>query len=290
MWFLPTAFSVAAAMLLNKILSFHAIHRHFCNCRHRTDTRRQMRFEKMTRYWTYMRNVSNPIGTQDAVTFDFVDKTIIVEIPAGSRWLCLDHCHQTDDMCIKAFTIFSGTWYYRHGYWGERPSPRRMERELVDSFDNFGKSLQGVDRDAVAQLEFFSGSDKPRQLQHQVCSAVQDADLYPELCSTPPLIRLGLAALRRWISGTTYFHVTQRLLLVQIRAILSGRDYLEYHGTFKGLRWFVYPSPPWAQRFEAWSQRVISKAVLRLNLWLGVWFLGMKGWYCEYEHVEGKEK
>jgi len=88
----------------------------------------------------------------------------------------------------------------------------------------------------------------------------------------------------------TYDWAVQRLLLVQIRAIFSGRDYLERHGTFTGLRWLFFPPPRWVQKFEAWSQRAISKAVLRLNLWLGVSVLGIKGWYPEYELVEGTKK
>lgn len=294
MWLLLITISIAATTLLNKLLGFHAIHRHiFQCCSRRSDTRRQTRFENLTRYYCIDRNVSNPIGPQDPVTFNFgllsSTKTIIVEIPANSRWQCLDHCHQTDGACIQMFTILTGAWIFGGGYWGERPFPRPIGREIRDDFGTFGKNVvQGGGRDATAELSFFSNG--PRQLQHQVCSAVQDAEMYPKLCSTPAWIRLGLVLLRRGTSAMTYDWAVQRLLLVQIRAIFSGRDYLERHGTFTGLRWLFFPPPRWVQKFEAWSQRAISKAVLRLNLWLGVSVLGIKGWYPEYELVEGTKK
>lgn len=265
-----------SALFVNKVFGIHAVHSRFWKCKQRTNTNAQTRFERLQRYWFAGRNGSHVWSDRDVVNFDFGESedSHIIELPIGSAWQTCEHTHLTKDMCLEIETL-AGWWFIGSAQWG-RPGPAPPEH--VKEFLSFGRMGPPGDV-AVARL---TCPRRARQLEHVLASAVQDAELYFQLCSTPIWIRIlyGLVAktpgLKEWI--------VQRILWIQLRTIFFKNDVWQHRGTFEIFRWTYWLTEPlWVTRWNKWWRICISKERTRLSHLLGKYLLGMSSWYLEYE-------
>lgn len=130
------------------------------------------------------RHVVQSLGTTDVVTFDLKDArdgTLIIEIPFGSGWYSATHTHRRSSSCSTITTI-SGQWFVGSALW-RQPGPAPAEQ--AEFWTSFGK-LGAKHVEATARLH---GTVASRILDDVLCSMVQDAEAYFQLCSTPLWIR-----------------------------------------------------------------------------------------------------
>lgn len=272
---------VVVALAVIKILDFHALHSWFWYCRHRTDTSKQARFEKLARFYVRRRGANRPATRDDVVTFEFdrVQPTISVEVPIGSYWTSVSYMHRTEDMCASVEALQT-PWY-----WGNTQAYQLgpLGTERPGWFVSFGR-LEGAARVASGRL---TTSERGRQFYHAVCSAVQDAEIYFALCSTPAWIR-ALHALATLVPPLREFLI-YRALWVQLRTIYYKGDFWEGHGRCTILRYLFWWPPASVYRFEDWSQVAMSEWVLWFNYHLGTNLMGMSSSYEEYEMSGAQE-
>ncbi|TQV92117.1 LysM domain-containing protein [Cordyceps javanica] len=272
LWYAATL--LAALTAAHRLFRLHGVHSLFTNCVARTDTRHQTRFENLRRF--FIPDGSRGSKLPNLVTFEFQKDAVIVEVPAGSFWSYPRVCHHTQEMCGQ-FYILSGWWYldgFLSGVPGEAP-PERLH-----SWRSFHNSHAPATTTAQIRV---SGSEKARQLDHLIASAVQDAEVYFKLCSTPLWLRLVYAAARA-VSPAAADLLARRVLWVQIRAMFFRHDTWEYRGRCTVFRWWYafLNAPDWVIKFEEWSEYYASKQFLRLNYWLGHVCLGMEAEYEQY--------
>lgn len=280
-----TGAAVLGIVVVERLLSVHAIHSLFWSCSRRTNTNHQTRFEKLQRYYVFKRNVYRRHIPTDVVSLEFSHDmdNMMVEIPPGSGWCSPHVCHRTQAMC-KELEILSGVWSAfgtTGGSGGGGSIPERVKR-----FGNFGIAYH-VSRESTTARLF--GSSVALQVDHVVASAVQDAELYFSLCSTPPWLRL-LYSFTSKMSIRAADVLARRVLWVQLRAIFFCSDTWEYRGRCELFRlWYIWPPyPDWVWDSEYWSEQFFSTQFLRANYWLARVALGMRPWYDEYELLSAK--
>ncbi|KAL2017483.1 hypothetical protein VTK56DRAFT_2079 [Thermocarpiscus australiensis] len=278
---------------LGKLLDLHCIHSLFWPCAERTNTNRQTRFENLRRYYIPLKNVALPYNDQDVVTFEFGADDTVIEIPRGSAWCGIRSCRRRQDMC-RSLEVLSGTWYIEPTIWWD-PAPRVPFPERPGYWRSVGRPFSSTGRpgyDHVARARL-SGSEHARQVDHVLASAIQDAELYFRLCSTPLWIRaLYWLTVRLSWSPAAADTLARRVLWIQLRTIFFRHDVWEYRGYCKIFEW-RYPflnKPDWVKRFEKWSAYFISRQFLRMHYLLGTLVFGMRAWYPEYELLEPVSK
>lgn len=128
-------------------------------------------------------------------------------------------------------------------------------------------------------------------LWRNICSAILDRDLFPQLESTPWWLRslfgILMPAWRDWLLNA--------ILQVQLQAIFFSHDFNVYHGYFPATwPWVRQPwggrPPNWARSLQIGSMYLISTSVMGLAYWTGTLLMGIKGEYPEYtpEYVQEK--
>lgn len=286
-----TAVFCAAAIittLIDRLLRVHAIHSLLWRCTQRTNTNHQTRFENLQRFYIPNRRAFRSHREVDVVTLDFAggddgdDDAMIIDIPVGSGWASPEVCHRTQTMC-REIEISNGLWYVGT-FVGGMPSPGPPERPRL--FRSIGVPYGPSEGLTTAKL---FGSPAARQADHVLASAIQDAELYFSLCSTPLWIRL-VYFLTKKLSVSAAEVLAHRVLWIQIRSIFFHSDTWEYRGRCTIFRWYyIFLNPPeWVVDFEQWSQHFSSEQFLRANFWLGYVFFGMQPWYDEYELLPAK--
>jgi hypothetical protein len=272
---------VSATLILaifgERLARRHHVHRLlWTTCAHRTNTSYQSRFERLQRFWTPTRSVARLPNETDVVTFDLSEArngSLIIEIPPKSGWYTLHHTHTQSDGCSDITTL-SGRWFVGSATWAT-PGPAPPEKP--GHWTSMGK-LDPNDDAATARL---SGTVASRDLDHLLCSLVQDAEVYFRLCTTPAWIRALHAVTRS--EPRLREMLVRRLLWVQIRATLHVHEFIEDHGTITIFRWINPWSPPsWVHRFEERMRFVKSRAISGFNYWLSRNVLGMSIRYKEY--------
>lgn len=275
MAFFYTAAILSALAAIHQLFRFHAIHSLFIGCVARTDTRRQTRFEDLKHFF-FPIGANRSKGLPTLVNFEFEKEAVLIEVLAGRFWHTPLICHHTQEMCREAY-IVSGDWYigeFRSGIPGDAPP------ELPYSWRRI--AILHVPAKETCRLRL-RGSEKARQVDHVILSAVQDAELYFKLCSTPIWLRLLYAATKT-VSSAAADGLARRVLWVQLRSIFLRHDIWEFRGTctFFKMFWPFMNEPDWVKRFELWSEHFRSRQFLRLNFWLGRIFLGMESDYPQY--------
>lgn len=122
-------------------------------------------------------------------------------------------------------------------------------------------------------------------LWRNICSAVLDRDIFPELASTPSWVKAVFALLvvvPRWRG-----RLLSLMLWCQLQAIFYAHDFYMYHGYVPVTwPWITQPfggrPPAWAKRLQLRSLYAIGAGVMTLAYTAGTLFLGMKGEYEEY--------
>ncbi|KAJ6784432.1 hypothetical protein PWT90_07069 [Aphanocladium album] len=269
-------------------LRFHTVHSRFLTCATRTDTRLQTHFPNLRRFRIPHRNARTDRLPAPIVSFVFEPgASVLVAVPFRSGWFSLRVYHRTQEMC-RQMECVSGTWFAgstqssRHGVISaERPlqwhsfSPGETRRYRQDPF--------GYDVVEETSRLRLSGSEKAWLLDHQLVSAVQDAELYFNLCSTPMILRLLYMVLRLvWARAADW--LAFRVLWVQLRAMSYRGDTYEYQGRFTLFRMcYLFAPPSWVVELEDLSEHWLSTQVLRSSHWVGTRLLGME---CEYEEYK----
>lgn len=141
------------------------------------------------------------------------------------------------------------------------------------------------DRDPVALTVILMAD---HVLWRNICSAVLDKDIFPQLASTPFWLK-GLFALLRPVPSWRN-RLLDAMLWFQLHAIFAAHDFHIYHGRIPiTWLWMYQPfggdPPEWAKKFNVRSMYVISKVVMKGAYWTGRLLMGMKGEYAEYTPV-----
>ncbi|KAM0425422.1 hypothetical protein ACHAPT_009479 [Fusarium lateritium] len=122
-------------------------------------------------------------------------------------------------------------------------------------------------------------------LWRNICSAVLDRNLFPELSSTPYWLRAIFAILR--LAPVWRDKLLEWMLWIQLHVIFASNDFHIYYGRIPftwlyTLKPFGDDPPLWAKQWTLRSKLVISWVVMKTAYWAGRIFLGMKGEYTEY--------
>jgi hypothetical protein len=120
-------------------------------------------------------------------------------------------------------------------------------------------------------------------LWRNICSAVLDKDIFPQLASTPWWLKALfaiLAVVPSWRNA-----LLSLMLWIQLQAIFLAHGFHVYHGCVPVTwLWILQPfdgrPPLWARRLQ--TRSFIAKAVMTTTYWAGTLLLGMKGNYAEY--------
>lgn len=278
---LYTAATLSAVVVVDRLLRIHAIHCLFADCATRRDTRHQTKFERLQRYY-----VDSPgyktTDQLEIVSFEFEKDAVIIEVPTGSSWSYTTLCHYTQEMCRKAY-MMSGFWVIDNFGGSDRPTFAGPERP--GSWRTVSLMFGPTKVDTRLRL---TGSEPARQLDHQVASAVQDAEVYFKLCSTPLWLRLLYSA-TCVVSPARASWLARRVLWVQLRTIFLAHDTAEHRGNTmfcKLLRiYYMMVEPDWLVEYCTRDEHYKAKQQLRFNSFLGHMFLGMKSEYPEYKLV-----
>ena len=242
--------------------------------------------ENLQRFYIPDRKAARSPTDTDIVTLEFPENAstdVIVDIPIGSGWYSPQTCHCTQAMCRRIETL-NGIWLIGNSRWsipGEGPS------EHPRLFRSIG-AIYGPTKE-VTRARLF-GSQPARQLDHVLASAIQDAEIYFSLCSTPLWLRLLYFSTKK-LSPKAADVLARRVLWIQIRCIFFHNDTWEYRGTCRIFQ-YIFPffsAPPWVAKFEDWSKHFMSEQFLRTNYWVGYALFGMRPWYAEYELLPMKE-
>ena len=263
-----------------KLLSFHSIHSYIWSCTERTNTNQQTRFENLKRYYLPDHRSHHPPSDNDTVTFDFaISNSTTIEVPFGSHWQTIRYCHLQQETCRQRELLKDAWALEQHFISGPRHGPPEKA-----GFWCSMSPLYGVTKD-MASVRLF-GSESGRMSDHVLVSAVQDAELYFNLCHTPLWIR-GLFILTKHISSRAASILIRRILWIQLRTIFSRNDTLEYRGRCMVLRlYYMFYQPDWVIKFEIWSEWVFAKLNVQWSYFLGTVIFGMKPWYLEYELLD----
>lgn len=282
MAFFYTAATLSAITAIHQLFRFHAIHSLFTDCIARTDTRRQFKFQDLKHFFVPAgANLSKNLPK--LVNFEFEEEAVLIEVLAGRYFSTPLICHHTQEMCRETY-IVSGDWFmggFRSGTPGDAPP------ELPFTWRSI--NIVHLPPKKPCRLRLY-GSETARQVDHIIVSAVQDAEIYFRLCSTPLWLRLFYSATKA-ISAAAANVLARRILWIQIRGIYFCNDIWEFRGTctFFQMFWPFFNEPDWVKRFELWSEHYRSKQFLRLNYWLGRIFLGMDSEYPQYNIATSKE-
>lgn len=122
-------------------------------------------------------------------------------------------------------------------------------------------------------------------LWRNICSAILDRDVFPNLTSTPFWLK-GLFALLAFVPSWKACMLNV-MLWTQLQTIFYAHDFHLYHGHIPlGSLWMhqIWPSRPprWAERSQLRTLYIISRVVMTSIYWIGRLFLGMRGEYVEY--------
>jgi hypothetical protein len=122
-------------------------------------------------------------------------------------------------------------------------------------------------------------------LWRNICSAVLDRDILPQLASTSSWLKALFAILA--VAPSWRNALLSLMLWIQLQAIFLAHDFHVYH-SYVPMTWpwitqpFGGRPPVWAKRLQMRSVYFIAKAVMTTAYWAGTLFLGMKGKYIEY--------
>ena len=130
-------------------------------------------------------------------------------------------------------------------------------------------------------------------LWRNVCSAVLDREIYPQLSSTPFWLKALFGILAP--SPSLRNKLLNLMLRAQIKTIFFAHDFHTSHGYVPVTwPWIMRPfggrPPPWAERLQLRSLLFIAWMVMAINYWISTLLLGMKGEYVEYTPQATREE
>ncbi len=223
--------------------------------------------------------------------FDNERSVIKISVPPTSTWRMNYHWHDRAALCEKLdflpggeAELYRSLGVYRNSTesgnagmpWQNRPGER------CTWFLNTHRDHPAGSPD----LEVFVRSPGNEEMWRNVISATLDQDLWPELSSTPLLLRLWLRMMRMipFVGGRLWRVIVRCVLWVQLLLIFQRHEYWVWCGEIQICRYFHLPgemAPEWAQAFQWNSAIVLAKLSMRAAR-IGRPLLGLKGGYPEY--------
>lgn len=267
---LVTLVAVAALLLI-----LPARLHHLGLCRHRTNTRHQLKF-----------SLRHPAPAN----YDFSKRSdaVLITVPPGSNWTSELAFHDTPEACVSLRGT-AGSWIIESVGGGtmvchgagcvHRQTPGNYLRYRIDSRRQRQQNQQSGRARAVDAGMMVTGHT---DLYHLVASLVQDADRYFSLCTTPAWQRVLWYASHAvpFVGGRLRYGMVRAALWFQLRVAYAENDTWSYQGTLP-IGWMAFP-PAWLDALGWKSNFAIARVVVRSAAWVGRNLGGMYAMYEEY--------
>lgn len=229
-----------------------------------------------------------------AVTFTFLDNgpsVVKITVPNTSKWKMNYHWHQRAVLCEMINFLPGGDaeFYRSQGVYrsstesGKYGMPWQMKPgERCTWFLN----THHVRPVGAPDMEVIVRSAGNEDLWRNIVSATLDQNLWPELSSTPLLVRLLMRMVRMlpFVGGILWSKINRCILWFQLLLIFQRHEYWLWCGEIRICRYFHVPgemAPEWAQNLEWKSALFLTKISMRLARVAG-FLLGLKEGYTEY--------
>jgi len=129
------------------------------------------------------------------------------------------------------------------------------------------------------------------EMWRNAVSATLDQDLWPQLSSTPQLVRIWMRMVRMmpFVGGRLWRHIIRCVLWVQLLLIYQRHEYWVWCGVIHVCQYFHEPgemAPEWAQNLEWKSAEILTRLSMRVAR-VGSPLLGLKDGYPEYCNPTG---
>ena len=244
-----------------------------CTKMDRTDTTRRTDFE---------------LPSPKAATFSFSSPAAIrIAVPLCSKWRMPLHWHYQGLGCRSVKCVDGSLRVYVAR--GSRGSYDKLGREgmtvqfQLGQLVTWGCSETDKTKSSVEPLAVDLDADEV--LHRNICSAIFDRDLVPELRSTPLWLK-ALFVVLEWIP-TLRQRLLAYVLWIQLQVIFYAHDFQLYHGHIP-ITWLWTAQlgggrpPQWALDLQLRTYYLISRVVMSSCYWAGRLFLGMRGEYPQY--------
>lgn len=226
-----------------------------------------------------------------SVTLDFtILNNIRISIPQDSSWKVSSHWHSPGRENCQRLHVEAGR--FQVGYHKEPRTGGSVYGAGDFTFKpgywtTWSKEEQTAVRESAVRDTVIILTVASEGLERNICSAILDADIFPELATTPVWLRLIFRALRLLPSARRW--LVRRICYVQLQVIRCEYGCWEYHGGINALRWWQWTHPFDIGRHPAWtvslqyqSQKLFSRLAQGLYHGMGTILLGMRGDYPEY--------
>ncbi|PVH73433.1 hypothetical protein DL98DRAFT_607324 [Cadophora sp. DSE1049] len=237
-------------------------------------------------------------GPREA-TFSFFENegsVVKITVPNVSKWVMKYHWHDRAALCEKMEFLPGGdVEFYRSlgvyrnstevGKWGMTWQNRPGERctWFIDTHH---------DRPADSpELVVLIRSPGNEEMWRNAISATLDQELWPQLNSTPVLLRLWIRMVKKipFVGGRLWRCIIRCVLWLQLLLIYQRHEYWMWCGEIWICRFFHVPgemAPKWAQDLEWESAQILTRLSMRVARVLRP-FLGLEDGYPEYYAPSG---
>ncbi len=220
-----------------------------------------------------------------SATIDFATlNNVRISIPKDSLWQVSSHWHSPEKENCRRLHLETGQ--FQVGYHKE---PRTGGSVLGAGDFTFrpGYWTTWSKRQDLAKETVIILTIESEGLERNVCSAILDADIFPDLATTPIWLRFLFRALRILPSARRW--LVRKMCYVQLQVIRREHGCWEYHGGINALRWWqwthpfdVGSHPAWTVTLQYRSQKLLSRLAQGIYYRTGTILLGMRGDYPEY--------
>ena len=225
----------------------------------------------------------------DAATFPFLPPSINplasnirITVPESSRWYMPLHWHPYEGRVATCKKITCQSGFFRV----------HLAQGLAswNELGSTGKTVNLAPSQRVAFYRDASGPNDPltvileadHVLWRNICSAILDRDIFPELDTTPFWIKAMFTLLPFGRDA-----LLSMMLQIQLLTIFAHHGVHLYHGYISVTwPWTAQPfggrPPDWAKRLQLQSLYLIARVVMAASYRIGRVLLGMRGQYDEY--------
>ncbi|ETS86462.1 hypothetical protein PFICI_00290 [Pestalotiopsis fici W106-1] len=235
-------------------------------------------------------------------TFTFLpdENKVKVTIPPTSTWSMRAHWHDRPELCEDIsilpggyFQIYRSTGVYANyttsGIHGLSVKLRPGER-CGWGFRSASSQVRNADLEVLISQHLSKATE---EAWRNIVSATLDAELWPELASTPLPLKVSLRLLRKtpFVGQRMWTRIVRAVLWMQILLICQRHELDIWLGEL-GICWFWAAwrnevAPEWAQSIEWNSAEWLTWLVMLVVGALGRGVLGLKDGYDEYYRGTG---
>ncbi|KAI1173915.1 hypothetical protein F4777DRAFT_417146 [Nemania sp. FL0916] len=228
-----------------------------------------------------------------APSFAFTDSLhdARITLPATSQWIFPYHWHMEEHKCEAIHFLPGGDVHflqslgvYRNSSTTARAGFRYLLRPGERSYWRVNEHRPHKEGDP--SLEVLVRSERGAELWRNAVSATMDSALWPELATTPLMLRLMLRLL---LAVPVVGPILRRAcvewaLWVQLMAIYRRHEFWVWCGCVQFTwPWFLDERPPeWVSDAEWRSAEILAKLTMGACWFIGIYALGMRDTYSEY--------